>query len=466
MRAPMGIVALALAAGIVLDWGLRPGPFWIAGLLAVSGAAVGFLRRWTGWANLSLVFLLIGSGALRAELDRREPPPAFGPVALEGRLSGDPELSRDGRSFAAWFRLESAGLIQVRLPSRAGQFRYGERLKLYGMLRPGRTSDLAKGGRFDERRWLWVHGAGGVLSVTGREGIVRLEERLSLWTRYRRWVARLRQALANQGRLLLAPEQAGLLEALMLGEGRGIRPEIWEAFRKTGTLHVLVVSGSHVGLIGLISLTGLAILRTPRAARALLLGGILITYCLLTGSQPPILRATLAGLLLCWGSFRGLEISQMNLLGAAGAVILLAQPRALADAGCQLSFAAVAGILWVDCWVKKVTPVRRTETGFGTSYRVRYQMIQAVVVSCAACAATSPLIAWHFGMFSPAAPLANLIVVPWASLLVAVGALVFGLGLLAPWAAGPFAAAFAVLARGLSASVQWAAGLPGVFWTW
>lgn len=460
MRAPMGIVALALAAGIALDWGLRPGPFWITAFLTASGMAAWFLRRWTGWANLSLVFLLVGFGALRAELDHREPPLAFGPVALEGRLSGDPELSRDGRSFSAWFRAGSAGLIQIRLPSRAGQFRFGERLKLHGMLRPGRSAEPAAGRRFDERRWLWVHGAGGVLSVTGEEGIVRLEERPDFWTRYRRWVARLRQALANQGRLLLAPEQAGMLEALMLGEGRGIRPEIWEAFRKTGTLHVLVVSGSHVGLIGLISLTGLAILRTPRAARALLLGGILITYCLLTGGNPPILRATLAGLLLCWGSFRGLEISQMNLLGAAGAAILMAQPRALADAGCQLSFAAVAGILWADGLMKKKQSVPGTRKVPGTA------VFQAMVVSCAACAATAPLIAWHFGMFSPAAPLANLVVVPWASLLVAVGTLVCGLGLLAPWTAGPFAAAFGVLARGLSVSVQWAAGLPGVFWTW
>ena len=464
MRAPMGIVALALAAGIGLDWGLRPGLFWIADFLAAAGAAAWFFRRREGCANLCLIFLLIGVGMLRADLDRREPPPVFGPAALEGSLSSDPELSHDGRAFTAWFRAESAGLIQIRLPSRAGQFWYGERLKLHGMLRPGWTAEPARGRRFDERRWLWVHGAGGVLNVTGREEIVRLEERPSLWTRYRRWVTRLRQALAQQGRLLLASEQAGMLEGLMLGEGRGIRPETWEAFRKTGTLHVLVVSGSHVGLIGLISLTGLAILRTPRAARALLLGGILITYCLLTGSQPPILRATLAGLLLCWGSFRGLEISPMNLLGAAGAVILAAQPRALVDAGCQLSFAAVAGILWADAWWKKSDPGPEGARGPGS--RVWYGVRQAVVVSCAACVATAPLIAWHFRMFSPAAPLTNLIVVPWASLLVAVGALVCGLGLLAPWAAGPFAAAFAVLARGLAASVQWAAGLPGVFWTW
>lgn len=460
----MGIIALALAAGIGLDWGLRPGLFWIAGFLAAAGAAAWVQRRRAGWPNLCLVFLLIGVGVLRADLDRREPPPAFGPVAIEGTLVSDPSLSRDGRTFTAWFRAE-CGLIQVRLPSRAGRFLYGERLRLHGMLREGRKNPMVPGTRvpgtrrFDERRWLWIHGASGVLNVTGKEGIVRLEDCPGVWTRYRRWVDRLRRALANQGRALLAPEESGMLEALMLGEGRGIRPETWEAFRRTGTLHVLVVSGSHVGLIGLISLTFLSVIRAPRTARYLLLAGTLVTYCILSGTQPPILRATLVGLLLCWAGLRGVETSPFNLLGAAAAAILAAQPRALADAGCQLSFAAVAGILWADGILKSVPG---TKQAIGTWYRV----IQAAVVSCAAWAATAPLIAWHFKMFSPVAPLTNLIVVLWASLLIVAGALVCVLGLLAPWAAGSFSAAFAVMARGLSAGVQWAAGLPGVFWSW
>jgi len=455
----MGVVALALAAGIGLDWGCRPGPFWIAGFFGAAGVAGWVLRR-TGWANLCLILLLVGAGALRAELDRREPAPAFGPASLEGMLVSEPELSRDGRTFAGWFRVDGV-LIQVRLPSRAGEFRYGERLKLHGMLRPGRSADPEKSRRFDERDWLWVHGAGGVLSVTGPEGVLRLDGRPGLWVRYRRWVARLRGALANQGRMLLAPEESGMLEGLILGEGRGIRPEIWEAFRKTGTLHVLVVSGSHVGLIMLISMMLLGMLRTPRAVCPLVLGGVLVTYCLLTGGNPPILRATLAGLLLCWGTFRGVEVPPLNLLGAAGAAILAAQPRALADAGFQLSFAAVAGILWAGAWWKREESVPGTRRVPGT---LIFYLKQAAAVSIAAWAATAPLIAWHFGMFSFAAPLANLVVVPWASLLVAVGVPVCGFGLLAPWAAGPFAAAFAAGARGLAAAVQWAAGLPGVFW--
>ena len=459
----MAFIALALAAGIGLDWGLRPGLFWVAGFLTVAASSAWFLRRRAAWANLCLIFLLIGTGILRAELDRREPPPMFGPVALEGQLAGDPELSRDGRTVTAWFRAGDQ-LLQARLPSRAGSFQYGEWLRLHGMLRAGQPAEPGKGKRFDERQWLWVHGASGVLNVAGNEGIIRLEDRPDLWTRYRRWVARLRQALANQGRALLAPEEAGMLEALILGEGQGVRPETWEAFRKTGTLHVLVVSGSHVGLVGLITLTFLSVIRTPRPARALLLAGTLATYCLLSGAQPPILRATVAGLLLCWGNLRGVSVSPFNLLGAAAMAILAAQPRALADAGCQLSFAAVAGILLADRWMKKreqlVPDTRRVPGTFVFSW-----VKQGMAVSSAAWVATAPLIAWHFRIFSPLAPLTNLVVVPWASLLIAVGSLVCALGLLAPGAAGPFAAAFSVLTRGFSASVQWAAGLPGLFWS-
>jgi len=228
-------------------------------------------------------------------------------------------------------------------------------------------------------------------------------------------------------------------------------------------VHILVVSGTHVGLVALIGLTLLALMGTPRVARYFLLGGILLTYCFLTGVQPPIVRATVTGLLLCWGKIRGLEVSPLNLLGAAAAGMLALQPRALADVSFQLSFAAVLGILAADSILKSV---RRTKQPIGTSYRLGYPLVQAVVVSCGACAATAPLVAWHFHALSLITPLANLVVVPWASLLIAIGFLLCGAGLLAPWAAAPFAAAFALSMRGLTAAVAWAAGHPGIFWSW
>ncbi len=445
MRAPMVWIALALMAGIGLDWLWRPDLLPLYALLLAAGSAVWLLRKNSVWANLCMILLLLAAGALRADLDRRDPPLVSGPVVLEGLLISEPELSRDGRWWTGWLRAgqPAQGLLRVRWTTRAGFCRYGERLRLHGLLRPGHPAKPGDS-RFDERKWLWVHGASGVLTVSDPEGVIRLKQEPGLGIRYRRWVGRLRRALANQSRALLAPEESGLLEALLLAEGRGIRPEVWESFRKTGTAHVLVVSGLHVGLIAMMGLTGLSLLGTPRTARHLLLGGGLVTYCLLTGLQPPIVRATLAGLLLCWASIRGLETEPLNLLGAAASAILLVQPRALADVSFQLSFSAVAGLLLAD---RLLAPWRKI------------RLLHAFGISCGAWAATAPVAAVQFHSFTPVAPLVNLVVVPWSSFLIAIGFLACGAGLFAPWAAGPFAAAFSWAARGLTTAVAWIAAL-------
>ena len=448
----MGFVAVAGIFGILLDWACRPpASLLVAACFGVAAVWV-FGRSGARGSNLCLLALLVGAGALRAELDLcksfRFP---VSPVAgtWEGSLTGDPALGRSGRVITAWFRLEPGGpRVQVRLPARAGRFEYGERLRVRGSLREGRAAEPENPNRFGERRWLWVHGAAGVLSVSDPESVVRLGMENGFWPGYRRWVGKLRRVMAQESRRALAPAESGMLEALLLGEGRGIPRQTWDVFRKTGTVHVLVVSGMHVGLIAGIGLLFFALLGTPRVARYLLLSGVLLTYCLLTGLQPPIVRSTVGGLLVCWAKIRGIGISPPNLLGAAAAVMLALEPRALGDASFQLSFAAVAGLLLAGCW--------RSKNG----------LLRALAASCGAWLATAPLVAWHFRTFAFLAPLVNLIVVPASSLLIAIGFLVCGSGLLVPWAAGPFAAAFAVTARALTGIVTWMAGLPGAGWTW
>jgi len=93
-----------------------------------------------------------------------------------------------------------------------------------------------------------------------------------------------------------------------------------------------------------------------------------------------------------------------------------------------------------------------------------------LLVSCGAWCATLPILAWQFHSISLVAPLANLIVVPWSSLLMAVGLVVYAVSFPAGWivpsAMGPMIASFTFLARGLTAWTNWAASLPGVYWEW
>jgi len=258
----------------------------------------------------------------------------------------------------------------------------------------------------------------------------------------------------------LGSVEVGYLEGLLLAERQGIPPSIYEAFRRTGTVHVLVVSGLQVSLIGSMVLIGLSLLRVPRVLQHLGMGGAMILYCVLTGSDPPILRATLMGLLFCGGKIAGRETSSLNGLGLAALLILGEDPRALADASFQLSFAAMGGLLGFSPWIEK-----KLQGIFGVAGLQRH-LVKTLAASCGAWTWVLPIVAWHFHLVTPIALVGNLLVIPWSSVLIAVGFLLYVLALFNLPFAFPLAASFAWMARGLTWAVNWMAALPGAFWEW
>ena len=470
-RAPLLWVAAFFAAGVVFQWVFSVPAFLLAAAAAALGAAAWRLRKLPGAANPALLVLISLLGACRAEGDARQVPDSVArwvcssptPAAIKGTLVSDPIWTRDYRSWYGWLEVEAVkngqewaqtrGRIFVRCSWAAGRWAYGDRLELYGNLRAGNAVSASNQRRFDEARWLWVHGAECILSVSGEEGIQRIGRSHAPWTILRRGIARFRERLVGLGRSLMGPAEAGLLEAMVLGQQQELPLAIREDFRKTGTIHVLVVSGSNVGLIGLVALAVLSFLRLPREMRYLMLAGILLVYCILTGWSPPILRATLMGILLCWAAIGGLEVSPLNLAAAAACLILAVDPRALADVSFQLSFSAVFGILAVVRMLpaqKKTQRPWRRWAGF---------LRDALTVSTAAWAATAPFLLWHFQQVSGIAPLANLAVVPWASVLMAAGLLVYAAAFFSPMLAAPFASGFSWLAQGLTRLVSWFAAL-------
>lgn len=546
MRAPLFYAAIAFSVGILLQWAAPAG--WVAlGVGALAGLiALLLLRDRPQPASVGLLILVAMLGMFRARVDgmvpagdiRRIAAAVARPVTIRGILVSDlepgtgssgavfgwlevrairsaqdryplpqgenrylpapaiPPQSGPGVPASGWKPL--SGKIRVRFSTRAVGFGYGDELQLSGLLRAGRTrgsvpatpsekSVPGTGSPFDEARWLWLQGAGAVLVVPGLEGMKRLAVGSGVGIAYRRAIARFRLRLEQLSRSLLSPVESAYLEALLLGNRRGIPREAWEAFKKTGTLHLLVVSGLHVGLVGFIGLTALALLRVPRSVRYFALAGILLAYCFLTGARIPTVRATLMGILLCLARWRGTEAPLLNWLGAAAFSMLLLHPRALADVSFQLSFAAVAGILILaPLMLKSVprtgSPATSNDPGGASgaaSLSRSHQppatgklglqvfqiwLLRAFAVSLAAWLATAPLIAWHFQSVAFIAPFANLLVVPWACLMVGAGFLVCGVGAIHPGVALPFAASFGWMAHLLDRFVRAVAQLPGTSW--
>ncbi len=482
MRAPLAVVAVAFGVGIGLAWWLQPSFLLLLGFIGLFVLCLAFSRT-PKTVNSSLVGLLVALGILRAFCDAQIPAGSIEPllsaaprpVACGGVLVSDVEWTKPSQGQArrrAWFQvteiqqqdnwIPACGRLLVHLPTLGPSLAYGDRMRVHGSVRTPRTE---AGTGFDEAGWLWVNNACGVLNVSESAGVVSMGSSNGLWSRYRRWIAGFRHQLQEIGRSVTGPEEGPYLEALLLGEGRGIPSETADLFRKTGTIHILVVSGFQVGLIGLIGFTILSLVRVPRALRILLVAAGLVLYCGLAGANPPILRATVTGVLLCVGLYQGREISALNSLAAAALLILFVQPRALADVSFQLSFAAVAGLLilapwFARKWLPEPSPLR---VKIEPAHR---WLIQSAAASCGAWCAITPVAAWHFHQITPVALLANLIVVPLSSLLIVSGFTLYLTAWFFPALAAPFAASFQALAIGLGQVIRWAAHCPGASWSW
>lgn len=159
-------------------------------------------------------------------------------------------------------------------------------------------------------------------------------------------LAGIRDEIRRRFRAALPPRAALLLASLVLGDHR-LTPDLDRAFRRAGVMHFLAVSGLHMTLLLVISTRLFRLLPVPRPCAAVIQGGFLLLYAVLTGFG----GATARGLVmaLVWLAARSASRPQSpgRSLLLAAAILLALDPENLVSAGCQLSFAAMGAILFV-----------------------------------------------------------------------------------------------------------------------
>lgn len=222
-------------------------------------------------------------------------------------------------------------------------------------------------------------------------------------------------------------QRLALLKGLLIGERDEISKDVSEAFARTGLVHILAVSGSNVGFIALIVLTALKLLRLSRRWHPpFLLVGIFF-YMILTGAQPPVVRATIMATVLILGECLERDVDIYNSLGVAALIILLWQPLQFFQLGFQLSFAAMLGIAYL------YEPlVALLKMWFRLEWRPVQQIIMLLGVSLAAQFATLPFSVQAFGRLPLAAILGNLVVVPVSFLIILASTLACVFSLIEP----------------------------------
>jgi competence protein ComEC len=202
---------------------------------------------------------------------------------------------------------------------------------------------------------------------------------------------RLRQQLVNKLKTHIHDaDAAAVASTLILGYKAELSSDVLQAYSKTGTIHILSVSGGHVGLLYLVLLFALGFLNRYKHGR-LISAVIIITlvwfYALLTGFSPPVCRAAVMLSLIITGKTYNRYINSLNILSFSAFAILLFDPLLITDVGFQLSYLAVAGMILLQPVIYKRIEVKNKWLD---------KLWLACSVSVAAQVITFPLSAYYF----------------------------------------------------------------------
>ncbi len=269
-----------------------------------------------------------------------------------------------------------------------------------------------------------------------------------------RWSLHLRDAaLQVFSRLDLGEREFAILSALLLGYRELLDEDLRREFAGAGAMHILCVSGLHVGIIYLILRVLLSFLRPLPGGRYLQTVGMLLLiwlYASLTGFSPSVLRASTMFSFVAAGQSAGRPVNIYNTLSASAILLLLIDPYMITHIGFQLSYLAVLGIVSL-------------QPHFYALLRFRWWLADKawsiLTVSMAAQLATGPLALYYFNQFPNYFLLTNLAVIPLSGGVIYSALLSLVIGTLP--VIGPLSAqALAFLLWLLQASVGWIEGLP------
>ncbi|UBM61170.1 ComEC family competence protein [Candidatus Sulfidibacterium hydrothermale] len=217
------------------------------------------------------------------------------------------------------------------------------RITFYGSPQP--VSAPQNPGEFDYRQYLANQQIGYTVFIDSHSWrVVGSPVSHSLSGRFARWRKKLLHILDQQK---LNKTEKSIAAAILLGKQEMIQPEIYQNFTAAGAVHILCVSGLHVGIIFLIFhflLRFLVRLKNGENIRRAILILIIWGYALLTGLSPSVTRAATMLSLFIFAEMLGRDYDRFNLLAASAFLLLLFNPPMLYNVGFQLSYAAVGGI--------------------------------------------------------------------------------------------------------------------------
>jgi competence protein ComEC len=432
---PLLYLCIAWLAGIFTGpWTAFP---W-EGIALTSFAALSLAFLWRShWplplAGLGLALILLGNGRYQASLPPGGPGQLsfyndHGTLELQGWVEAEPEVrdrttrlrfsTSQARVKGRWLPVQGSALLVV---PRYPEHSYGEELVVVGKAEsPTPLADFDYPG-YLARQGIYTVMAFPKVKTVGKEGGFPPL----------RWLLEFKGMLSQALVRSLPEPQAALARGILLGQRATIPKELREAFNRSGTAHIIAISGYHVGLIaGYLLLVSRPLVGRRHALLLSLLG--IALYTVLVGMNPPVVRAALMGSIFVLGSYLGRQRNIMLGLLLAAALMTAFQPLVLWDVSFQLSFAATGGLVLFrptfQQWLQRLWPIPSADRE-GLIARLQRSTMETLAITLSAMVAILPILLVDFHRLPLVSPLANLLVLPALPWIMASGALVAGLGL-------------------------------------
>lgn len=409
---------------------------WVVAFISLAFyLAVGRWRRGRRMRDLALLAFAVGTSCLHHTV--RTAPSVVLPhgvlkrnaVILFGAVTSDAEnrfgrlrfLVRADSVQAGSLMYGLGGSVQVTVPYFCPVPEVDEEYMFEGQLYM--PTPLRNPGGFDARAHCARSGIYYMFRCSGKSAARPLKGRKASLS-FNGTASNIRRTVMRTFDSSIGGEEAALLSALLLGERSAVRGPTSKRFADAGVIHILAVSGLHVGILWLALLVILRIMRIPYRFGVLLSCLLLAYYCCLTGLRPPVVRATIMFACFSFTFLLERELDPLNAVCVAALVILIYNPSYIFDPGFQLSFACTASIVRMFRFLRGSLP-RRFSASANPFAR---WLISAFFVSLSAQLGSMPLVMYHFNRAPLVSLAANLVVIPLAGADICLGLLVGVLG--------------------------------------
>ncbi|MBU2036641.1 ComEC family competence protein [Patescibacteria group bacterium] len=346
-----------------------------------------------------------------------------GKIVLMGVVAEEPDVRSDNvkyavevenikpfdYGFASIERIKSDGKILV-VAKKYPMYQYGDKIEINGKLVTPRSSE-----DFDYQKYLAKDDIFSIIYfpeiklLAQNQGDWLMEKLLFVKNKFKESISQ-----------LLTEPQGAFLAGLLLGEKRGLPTELSDAFSRTGTTHIIALSGFNITIIA-VALMGLFnFFMVRRQVSFGLSVGVIILFVLMTGAAASVVRAAVMGILVLLAQQVGRLYQIRNALVLAGAIMVYLNPRVLVwDLGFQLSFAATFGLVYISPILQAWLAPKDKEKEFvygQTKPKASGKLLGSVklvlATTLAAQIAVLPLLVVNFGQLSLIAPLANILILP------------------------------------------------------